>query len=254
MFKKTMKFDDLDGEEVEQTFYFNYTKKEVAELIEFGAIQEFADPNKEYMPLEEMLKKLSTPTSESGLSNTENNRQAYDIFQNLILDAYGQKASDNRGFNKSVELRTYLKNHLAFVEMIWEFIGNPAEAAKFIESCLPPKLVAASKAELQRENEGKLTSETITEMVQEAARRQEDPETRIEPGIEAAREALGEQPEIEQLAEVVKIDTGEEKGQDVEDLTPDEILNMDQVSFDKLDTKKLSKDQLLAAFKRKSSS
>lgn len=171
-----MKFDDLEGNEVTQTFYFNYNKKEIAELLEFKQ-------------LEEKLKLLTMPVEESGLSQVENNQQAYDIFQDLILDAYGVKGVDNVTFVKNEELREYWRSHVAFVEMIFEFLENPQLAAQFIENCLPAKMVARAKEEMQAANDNKLSSSTITEMAEEAARRQENPETRIEPGLKAAQEA-----------------------------------------------------------------
>lgn len=186
MFKKTMKFDDLDGNEVQQTFYFNYNKKEIAELLEFGRVMRFAPvPGVEYMPLEEMMTKLKTPVEESGLSNRENNEQAYRIFENLLLDAYGVKGDDNVSFDKSEELRHYWSTHLAFPELVFEFLGNEPLAAEFIEKCLPPRLVAQVKEEEAR----KAKQPSIEQTSAEAAERQKDPATRIEPGIEAAREA-----------------------------------------------------------------
>jgi hypothetical protein len=171
-----MKFDDLDGNEVTQTFYFNYNKKEIAELLEFKR-------------LEEKLQLLTMPVEESGLTQQQNNQQAYDIFQDLILDAYGEKGADNVTFLKTPALRQYWASHVAFVELIFEFLENPKLAAEFIENCLPAKLVARAKEEIEAEGKGKLSSSTITEMNEEAARRQADPATRIEPGLEAAQAA-----------------------------------------------------------------
>lgn len=223
MFKKTMKFEDLDGNEVADTFYFNFNKKELAEMIEFGN-------------LEEKMEKLSMPVEKSGLSQQENTRMAYDIFQDWILDAYGQKSADNLSFEKSPELRRYWQGHVAFVELIWEMIEKPQLATEFIENCMPPKMVAAAKEELKQKHKG-LEATSLLDMVQEAERRQQDPETRIEPGPEAAREALGEPQEKETP-----------KGE----LTPEDIRAMDDVAFSKLDVQGLSREAMVAAFQRKS--
>lgn len=225
MFTKTMTFDDVNGDPVTQTFYFNFNKKEIAELIEFGAIQKFADPDREYMPLEEAMEKLQTPIEVSGLTQVENNRQAYAIFENLVLDAYGIKGEDNVSFEKSKELREYWSNHVAYPELIFELILDPKMGAQFIENCLPPRMVAKAKEEMQAEaGDVKLSSETLSEMVQEAARRQEDPATRVE------------------------------KAKKVKDLTPEDIAEMDQESFKRVNFGKLSDEARKAAFKRKLSS
>lgn len=230
MFKKTMKFDDLDGNEVTQTFYFNYNKKEIAELLEFGAVQQFAEPGVVHTPLEEMMEKLSTPREEQGLSQQENNQQAYNIFQALILDAYGEKGEDNVTFKKSWDLRKYFESHVAFVELIFEFLGNEKLAAEFMENCLPPRLVARAKEEMEAEKANRKSDSTIAEMVSEAAERQKDPATRIEPGLEAAREA-GVAP---QESDIVTVTEG---------MTDDEILAAKPQD--------LSKAQLLRGFELK---
>lgn len=233
MFKKTMKFDDLDGNEVTQTFYFNYNKKEIAELLEFGQLSQFPEGRKR-LPLEDQLKLLKTPTEESGLTQQENNQQAYDIFQDLILDAYGEKGADNVTFVKNDRTREYFKNHVAFVELIFEFLAKPAEAAQFIENCLPAKMVARAKEELQAEANGKLSSSSLAEMVQEAERRQKDPATRIEPGLENAPEHIQERAkELESAGPIV-----------TDGLTDEEILGKKP--------QELTKPQLLRAMELKS--
>lgn len=249
MFKKTMTFDDLDGNEVSQTFYFNFNKKEIAELLEFGAIQKFAVPGKVYVPLETAMERLSTPVEVSGLTEQENTLQAYNIFQDLILDAYGVKGDDNVTFKKNKELRNYWESHVAYVELIWEFVGNPPLMGEFMESCFPPKMLAAAKKEMQKTHGNTLTSETLADMINEAERRQQDPATRIEPGLEAAQEALQPAPEVVVVAKAVA-DSGEPEKK-IEDLTESDILAMDEVSFKKLDIQKLSKEQMQIAFRRK---
>ena len=235
MFKKTMKFDNLEGEEVAQTFYFNYNKKEVAELIEFER-------------LEEKLKLLSTPVEDSGLSQQENNQQAYDIFQELILNAYGEKGADNVTFIKNERTKEYFRSHVAFVELIFEFLENPALAAEFVEKCLPAKLVEQAKQE-QAKQGGKVSDASLSEMVMEADRRQQDPTTRIEPGMDAAIAAGVAPPE---MANGEKGDAIEEiKRKDQGDLTPEDLEFLSDAEFKKLDPQRLSRETLMAAMHRK---
>lgn len=251
MFKKTMTFDNLEGDEVQQTFYFNYNKKEIAELLEFGRVLRFAPrPGATYLPLEEQMAKLTTPTDESGLSNRENNEMAYEIFQNLLLDAYGVKGDDNVSFDKTDALRHYWSTHVAFPELVFEFLENTQLAAEFIEKCLPPKLVSKAKAEMAAEQGRKIDDATLAEMVEEAGRRQQDPATRIEPGLEAAKEALQPSPEMVKVAEAVADGGVPEIA--MEDLTGADIEAMDDVSFKKLDPRRLSQEAMMAAFRRKS--
>lgn len=242
-----MKFDDLNENEVEQTFYFNFNKKEIAELLEFGRILRFSPrPGVTYLPLEEQLEKLSTTTEVSGLTNRQNNEQAYAIFENLLLDAYGVKGEDNVSFNKTDELRHYWSTHVAFPEMIFEFLQNPTLGGQFIENCLPKKMVAKAKAEMEAESKGQITGETLTEMVAEADRRQQDPATRIEPGLENAPE------HIQEHARTLASGQDEAPYKSPETLTAQDIIEMDEVAFKKLDPQGLSRDAMMAAFRRKS--
>jgi hypothetical protein len=191
MFKKTMTFDNLEGEEVSQTFYFNYNKKEIAELLEFGRVLRFKRPGEsDRLPLEQQLELLKKPTEESGLTEQQNTEQAYKIFQDLILDAYGRKSDDNVTFVKNWELRDYWESHVAFVELIFEFLADTRLAMEFIEKCLPEKLMAQAKAEMEREAATKVTDADIEKLVEEGAQRQANPETAIAPGPGPAPEPV----------------------------------------------------------------
>lgn len=189
MFKKTMKFDDLDGNEMTQTFHFNYNKKEIAELLEFGEVQQFRS-GREKLPLEAQMKLLTIPVEESGLSQQANSQQAYDIFQDLLLNAYGVKGEDNVTFKKSLEQREYWESHVAFIELVFEMLEDTALFNDFIMGCLPANLVSKVKADMAEQGTKVYTDEEIAAMTRVAAERQADPETRIEPGPKAAAEAL----------------------------------------------------------------
>lgn len=236
MFTKTIEFEDLNGDTRRQTFHFNYSKKEIAELLEFGMVRDFAryrgKERERIQPLEDQMARLTKPISESGLTQVENSQQAYDIFQELILGAYGVKSSDNTSFEKSPANWSYFENHVAFVEMIFEFLIDTSLINDFIEGCLPAKLVAEAKKDAGVTN--------ISEMSAEAARRQEDPETRIEPGDYSH---LDPSPEVVRLAE----QTAASK----QELTEEEILTMPQHEFEKLDPRKIPPHLLPVAFRRK---
>lgn len=261
MFKKTMKFDNLHGEPVEQTFYFNYKKKEVAELMEFGYVVQFAPKTEEERakryPLEEQLERLMTPVSESGLSQQENTLQAYRIFQNLILDAYGVKGADDVTFVKTDETRAWFESHVAFDDMIFEFINDEKLGAQFVEECLPPRFRAEAKKEL--EAKGGTPGASLHDLVAEAERRQKDPETRIEPGMDAAIAAGVATPEMAKVAEAVAVAASDDQApvpvkKEAKDLTEEDILTMPEDDFKKLDPRELSNAQMRVAFRRKTSS
>lgn len=126
MLKKTITYDDYNGETQTEDFYFNFTKLELLELD-----VKFEDG------LEGHIKKLTS---------TESGKDAYFLFKDVVLSAYGVKSEDGKHFNKSQEIRDQLESSPALSELIFGFLQNPAEGAQFMEACLPAKLVAEAKA------------------------------------------------------------------------------------------------------------
>jgi hypothetical protein len=165
MFTKTMEFDDLDGKTVQQTFYFNFTRLEITKMLAFD-------------DLEGKIARLTTPAALKSLSEPENAKEAYGIFEELILNAYGRKTADNRGFEKNPALKQEWANHMAFPELIFEMLENTELAAEFMEKCLPKRMVDAAKAEMARNP----SAADIGQMVATAAERQADPATAMQPG------------------------------------------------------------------------
>lgn len=116
MLKQTITYEDLNGEEVTEDFYFNFTLLEVIEQIEVNG-------------LEKKMKDLTL---------TEDGPGAYKIFKELVLDAYGHRTPDGRGFNKSPEIRAEFENSLAMSEMIIGFLSDQALGVAFVGGLLPP--------------------------------------------------------------------------------------------------------------------
>lgn len=236
MFKKTIQFEDLDGNTVRDVFYFNFSKLEVIEMLELD-------------DLENKMERLTEGADEKGLTNLENTREAYEIFKDLILKAHGKKSADNRRFEKVApdghRYRDDFQASAAFDEMILEFLSNPALAAEFVENCLPPKMVAEAKAS------GKLDDTEVKNLVQEAARRQENPETAVKPGVPP----IGEEATYEEVRKSgLAVAPEPEPEKTFTDYTEKELLEMSQDEFVKLlpsHVKEYSRDQLMIAMQRK---
>ena len=156
MLKKTLTYDDLDENTITDDFYFHLNKLEIMKMsLEFDGAS----------GLEEIMKKLT---------ETDNAREAYGLFEKVLLSAYGVKGADNKTFIKSPELTQAFAQSSALGELIFEMLENPKDAALFIEQVLPSKLVAEAKVEeSKQEDKPKLSlaevqamrGETITEIV-----------------------------------------------------------------------------------------
>jgi len=127
MLKKSITYDDYNEVTRTEDFYFNFTKLEVIELeVKYDG------------GLEGYIKRIE---------ETENGKDAYYLFKDIVLAAYGEKSEDGKHFFKSEKLRNEFEASPAMAEMIIGFLNNPADGAKFIEGCLPARLIAAAKAE-----------------------------------------------------------------------------------------------------------
>lgn len=126
MIRKTVTYDDYNDVTCTEDFYFNLNKLEMMELeIKFEG------------GLDGHLKKLT---------QTDNAKDAYYLFKDIVLSSYGVKDEDGKGFVKSPELSKKLEQSPALSELILEFLQSPTAGAAFIEGCLPKKLVAEVQA------------------------------------------------------------------------------------------------------------
>ena len=125
MYAKKIKFTDFNGKEREQTFYFNLTKAELAEmhLSKEGGLKEYVERIVE-----------SQKTSEIA-----------EVFKKLILKAYGEKSDDGMCFIKHDSrgnLADMFEQTEAYSELFMELATNDKAGAEFISGIVSNKLRA----------------------------------------------------------------------------------------------------------------
>ena len=125
MLKKSITFDDLDGNSITEEFHFNFTKAELAEmkLSYDGGLETY---------LAEISKK-------------ENQSEVIPAFKMILRKTVGRRHEDGRQFIKSDALSDYFMQTEAYSELFMELLTNPGQMAKFIEGCMPKDLVAEAK-------------------------------------------------------------------------------------------------------------
>lgn len=113
MIKKTVKYVDFNGNENNETFYFNLTKAELTmlELSYKGGLSSY---------IEEAVK--------SG-----DNAKLIEVFNKLILESYGVKSEDGKRFVKNSEIKEEFKNSAAFSEIFMSIATNAEEAEVFVK-------------------------------------------------------------------------------------------------------------------------
>ena len=116
MYKITKKYEDFNGVEKTEDFYFNLTKAEILkmELSEEGGLD----------------KRLNR------LINTQDMKEAIKVFEALILMAYGKKTDDGK-FVKSDTIRNDFMSSAAYSEIYMSLATDPEEAKKFVEGVVP---------------------------------------------------------------------------------------------------------------------
>ena len=124
MLKRTIKYEDFNGVEVIEDFYFNLSK---SELIEMEA---------EYQGgLSETLNKIIA---------AQDNKTLIAEFKKLVLNSYGQKSIDGKRFVKSDELRLEFSQTPAYDSLFMELASNENAAGDFINGIMPKDMLAAA--------------------------------------------------------------------------------------------------------------
>lgn len=122
MLKKTIKFEDFNGTETTEDFYFNLTKSEaiLLEVARDGG-KTFSDS------LQNMIDSKST-------------KQLSDELKDLIKLAYGVRSTDGKRFEKSDEHFREFASSGAYHALILELLTDAQGAAHFINGIVPEEL------------------------------------------------------------------------------------------------------------------
>jgi hypothetical protein len=117
MLKREISYEDLDGNKVTDTFYFNLFKGELVDL-ELSAQDGFGV----------MLQRII---------QAKNAKLLVEEFKKLILMSYGKKSEDGKRFIKSAELREEFSQTAAFDALFMELSTDETAAATFVQGVIP---------------------------------------------------------------------------------------------------------------------
>lgn len=131
MLKKTIKYQDFNGDVVTEDFYFNLTKAEVAEM---EVSRTTLDPDGKTSG---GMQKLLQDVVSSG-----SGARIMEIFKMLISKSYGRKSEDGKRFIKSEDISEEFMQTAAYSEFFMELITDPDAAANFVREMMPADLVA----------------------------------------------------------------------------------------------------------------
>lgn len=119
MLKKTITYEDWNGETRTEDFYFNLTRTELVEM-EVGLI-----PGKS---LTETLQTLITDNDMGTIVKT---------IKDIVLRAYGEKSSDGKRFVKNQDVRDSFEQNPAYDILYMELATDSEKAAEFLNGIMP---------------------------------------------------------------------------------------------------------------------
>lgn len=120
MLKRTINYEDFDGNSVSSTHYFHFSK---AELVELEASYDGG--------LEATIKQIVS---------AESTMELITIFKKIIMDSYGVRV-DSQRFVKNDEVRTAFMESPAYSALFMELATDADAAATFMNGVLPKDLV-----------------------------------------------------------------------------------------------------------------
>ena len=116
MLKKTMTYEDFDGNKRTEDFYFNLTKAECLEFSEYDYGGEGG--------LMAMLNEIIT---------SNNQFRILEIIKKIISKAYGKKSPDGRRFIKSDEIRDEFMQTNAYSDLYIELMSDANKCVEFMK-------------------------------------------------------------------------------------------------------------------------
>lgn len=125
MYAKTIKYTDYNGNQREETFYFNLSKAELLDL-------EWRTPG----GLENYFKDVIA---------TQNGQKLADTFKLLIEKSYGVKDPEGRRFIKNEEVLKNFTETEAYVELYMMLATDSKAGAEFINGIFPKDVVEEAK-------------------------------------------------------------------------------------------------------------
>lgn len=117
MLKKTITYEDFDGEKKTGDFFFHLSKAELVEL--------------------EMSHRGGLSVALERIIESEDNKEIISEFKNIILTAYGKRSDDGKRFIKNQELRDEFASTEAYSALFMELVTDTDAATQFVNGIMP---------------------------------------------------------------------------------------------------------------------
>lgn len=120
MLKKTITYENFNGEEVSEDFFFHLSQAELVEL--------------------EMSHQGGLSESLQRIIAADDGKAIMTEFKNILLSAYGKRSDDGKRFIKNQELRDEFLSSEAYSVIFMELVTDPQAAVVFVNGIVPKNL------------------------------------------------------------------------------------------------------------------
>ena len=120
MLKKTITYEDFNGDTVSEDFFFHLSKAELVEL--------------------ELSHTGGFTAAMERIVAAEDGKSIIAEFRHLILSAYGKRSDDGRRFIKNQEIRDEFESSEAYSVLFMEILTDTNSAIEFITGVVPKNL------------------------------------------------------------------------------------------------------------------
>lgn len=128
MFKKTISFEDFNGNQKKHDFYFHISKAELLEMASAGDA------------MQKRLQRIIAAKDGSAILQE---------FRDLIKLSVGVRSEDGQRFIKDAEAQSTLFDSPAFDELLMELATDAHASAEFVKQLIPEKMQKAMLDKLQ---------------------------------------------------------------------------------------------------------
>lgn len=142
MLQREITFPDFDGEMITETFWFNLTKAEIAEMFLSHEGGDFAEYLREIV-------------------RAENGGEVIAAFKKILSASVGKR--EGKRFTKNEEITAEFMESNAYSELFVELIKDPGAMASFIKAVVPADM-AETIAENEQTSEKKYTDAELLSM------------------------------------------------------------------------------------------
>lgn len=125
MLKQTITYEDYNGVERTEDFYFNLSEAEILEM-EMGTAGGLAEM------IDKIVKAQDAPA-------------IIKVFKDLVLKAYGEKSPDGKRFIKNEELSTAFSQTEAYSQLFMKLATDAEAGAAFVNGIVPAKMSKATQ-------------------------------------------------------------------------------------------------------------